>query len=210
MSESRVYRSPYRERQAQQTRLAILGAARQLFAEQGYAATPVTQIAKVAGVSVPTLYASVGTKAELARQLVEFVNDEGGVAENDARQRQATTGAELLRLNMHLVRELNERCGDIMRAVRSAAHTEPELAPVIAAGDAYHHDGEFAIARRLSEMGALREGLSVDRAGAILTTLASSQTIDQLVIREGWSYDEVEAWLVESLGTLLLDRRRRR
>ncbi|MDN5794753.1 MAG: TetR/AcrR family transcriptional regulator [Intrasporangium sp.] len=207
MKESRGYRSPHRERQAQQTRRAILEAARKLFAEQGYAATPVTQIARHAGVSVPTLYASVGTKAELARRLVEFVNDEGGVAQNDARQRQATSAPELLRLNMHLVRELNERCGDIMRAVRSAAHTEPELAPVAAAGDAYHRDGEHEIARRLLEMKALRAGLSVEQAGAILSTLASSETIDQLVLREGWSYDEVEDWLVDSLSQLLLGRR---
>lgn len=204
MAVSRPYRSPHRERQAEQTRLAILRAARSLFATRGYAATPLAEIAAQAGVSVPTLYASVGTKAELARALVEFVNTEGGVEENDAKQRLAKSGRELIRLNMHLVRELNERCGDIMRAVRSAAHTEPDLVPVVAAGDGYHREGEFAIARRLQELGALRAGWTVERAGAVLTTLASSETIDQLVLREGWSYDEVEQWLVESITRLLL------
>jgi AcrR family transcriptional regulator len=204
MGTSRAYRSPRREQQAEETRRAILSAARRLFAEDGYAATPLTQIAAEAGVSVPTLYASVGSKAELARTLVEFVNAEGGVAENDARQRQATTAAELVRLNMHLVRELNERCGDIMRAMRSAAHSEPEVAVVAAAGDTYHREGEHAIAARLHEMGALREGLTVERAGATLTVIASSQTIDHLVLQEGWSYDEVEAWLVDTVTRLLL------
>jgi hypothetical protein len=155
-------------------------------------------------VSVPTLYASVGTKAELARALVEFVNTEGGVDENDAKQRLARDGRELVRLNMRLVRELNERCGDIMRAVRSAAHTEPDLVPVVAAGDTYHREGELAIARRLDEMGELRRGWSVERAAGVLATLASSQTIDQFVLAEGWSYDEVEQWLVESITRLLL------
>ncbi|MDN5789267.1 MAG: TetR/AcrR family transcriptional regulator [Micrococcales bacterium] len=204
MVSSRVYRSAHRQRQAEQTRQTILSAARRLFADPGYAATSVSDIAAEAGVSVPTLYASVGTKPELVRSLVEFVNAEGGVEENDARQRRATTGPELLRLNMHLVRELNERCGDIMRALRSAAHTVPDLAPVVAAGDAYHREGEFAIARRLHEMGALRAGVTIERAGAIITTLASSETIEQLVVREGWSYDEVESWLVSTLTTLLL------
>jgi hypothetical protein len=35
MAASRPYRSPHRERQAEQTRLAILGAARRLFADKG-------------------------------------------------------------------------------------------------------------------------------------------------------------------------------
>lgn len=204
MATSRPYRSPRREQQAEETRRAILSAARRLFAEQGYAGTPLTRIAAEAGVSVPTLYASVGSKAELARALVEFVNAEGGVAENDARQRQATSAEELVRLNMHLVRDLNERCGDIMRAMRSAAHSEPELAPVVAAGDAYHRDGEHAIARRLHEMGALRDDLTPEHAGATLTVVASSQTIDHLVLQEDWSYDEVEAWLIDTVTRLLL------
>lgn len=143
--------------------------------------------------------------AQLARALVEFVNEEGGVLENDAWQRQATTPEELLRRNMHLVRELNEKCGDIMRAARSAAHSEPDLVPVVEAGDGYHRDGEYAIAAALAQMGGLREGISVARAGAILTVLASSGSIDQLVLEHGWSYDEVESWLVQTLTALLLD-----
>jgi len=207
MASSRPYRSEHRQRQAEQTRRSILGAARALFTDRGYAATSVADIAAEAGVSVPTVYASVGTKAQVARAMVEFVNEEGGVLENDRWQREATTPEELLRRNMHLVRELNERCGDIMRSVRSAAHSEPELVPVLAAGDGYHREGEYAIAAALAKMGGLREGMSIERAGAIMTVLASSQSIDQLVIEHGWSYDDVEKWLVQTLSEVLLDRR---
>lgn len=205
MTPSRAYRSEHRQRQAEETRRRILASARRLFTEKGYAATSVADLAAEAGVSVPTVYASVGNKRELARSLVEFVNAEGGVYDNDARQRRATTPTELVRLNMHLVRELNEKCGDIMRAVRSAAHNEPDLVPVVQAGDGYHRDGEYAMAARLAEMGALRAGMDVERAGAIVTVLASSATIDQLVLEHGWSYDAVETWLVDTLCDLLLD-----
>ena len=67
----RRYRSSLREEQAQRTRLAILGAARQVFAEHGYAATTIAQIAASAGVAVDTVYASVGTKPVLMRLLIE-------------------------------------------------------------------------------------------------------------------------------------------
>ncbi len=204
MVPSRPYRSEHRRRQAEQTRGAILRSARAQFATRGYAATSVGDIAAEAGVSVPTLYASVGTKAQLARSLVEFVNAEGGVYENDQWQRQAETADELIRRNMHLVRELNEKCGDIIRALRSAAHSEPELAPVVQAGDDYHREGEYAIAARLADMNSLRDGLTPERAGAVLTVLTSSQSIDQFVREHGWSYQEVEEWLVRTLSDLLL------
>ncbi len=74
MAEARPYRSPRRKRQAEQTRDAILATARRLFSERGFAATPISDIAAAAGVSVPTVYASVGSKAELAVCLVAFIN----------------------------------------------------------------------------------------------------------------------------------------
>jgi AcrR family transcriptional regulator len=67
----RRYRSSLREEQARRTRQAILSAARQVFAERGYAATTIAQIAATAGVAVDTVYASVGTKPVLMRLLIE-------------------------------------------------------------------------------------------------------------------------------------------
>ena len=61
----RPYRSPARRAGAQATRDAVLQAARTLFTTAGYAATTVTAIAQAAGVSVDTVYASVGRKPQL-------------------------------------------------------------------------------------------------------------------------------------------------
>lgn len=60
-----------RERQKQQRRDAIHRAAASLFARQGYAATTVEQIAAAAGVSVPTFYAHVPSKADLVVAIYE-------------------------------------------------------------------------------------------------------------------------------------------
>ena len=43
--------------------------------------------------------------------------------------------------------------------------------------------------------------------GAIITVLASSQSIDQLVLEHGWSHQEVEDWLADTLRVLLLTDR---
>ena len=54
-----------REQQKQARRDAIFRAAARLFADQGYAATTVEDVAAAAAVSVPTLYAYVSSKAGL-------------------------------------------------------------------------------------------------------------------------------------------------
>src|ERR1700684_2370032 len=67
----RRYDTTRRREAAARTRAAILGAARQLFSERGYAATPMTAIAERAGVALDTVYAAVGRKPDLARLLIE-------------------------------------------------------------------------------------------------------------------------------------------
>src|SRR5882757_1209870 len=70
-----------RERQAAETRREIVAAGRRLFARQGYAKTSVVQIAHDAGVSVQTIYDSVGSKAAIVRMLNDLIDVEGGVPE---------------------------------------------------------------------------------------------------------------------------------
>src|SRR5689334_10403689 len=61
----RPYRSAVRAEQAAGTRRAVLLAARELFTTAGYAGTSVADVARRAGVSVDTVYSSVGRKPEL-------------------------------------------------------------------------------------------------------------------------------------------------
>src|SRR5688500_6896750 len=70
-TERRRYDSLRRETQAQQTRAGIADAARRLFLARGWAATTVRDVAREAGVSVPTVYAAYGNKAGLTRALAD-------------------------------------------------------------------------------------------------------------------------------------------
>ena len=78
----RTYRSPLRDRQRAETRAAVIDAARDPFVEQGYAATSIAEIARTAGVSPETVYATFGTKRELLRAVVDAAAT--GVAEGGA------------------------------------------------------------------------------------------------------------------------------
>src|SRR6185503_15617068 len=67
----RRYHSPRRAEQAVATRRAVLEAARELFIADGYAATTVAGVARRARVAVDTVYATVGRKPELLREVLE-------------------------------------------------------------------------------------------------------------------------------------------
>jgi AcrR family transcriptional regulator len=205
VSESRPYESPRRQKQAAETRRAILVAARQLFADQGYAATSLADVARRADVSVPTLYASVGSKAQIGLALVPFVNEEVDMPALDAAQEAASTGPELIRAIAHLVRQLNERAGDLIRTSTSMALVEPDLAAVLNAGRSYHREGQRVNIQRLIRLGALRRDLDPAVAAAILSTMTAYEVFALYVEQEGWTFDQVEAWLVDSLGRLLLE-----
>ena len=62
---------PRREEYADQTRAAVVAAARRLFAENGFFQTKVEEIAKLSRVSPATVYAQCGGKQGLLRSLMD-------------------------------------------------------------------------------------------------------------------------------------------
>src|SRR5438105_2439049 len=73
----RVTRRTQAERTAT-TRAALLAAARELFAENGFVATNREQIAERAGVTRGALYHHFGSKEQLFREVVETLESEIG------------------------------------------------------------------------------------------------------------------------------------
>ena len=125
-----------RQRQAAATRGAIVAAARRLFAQHGYVDTPVAQIAEEAGVAVQTVYKSMGTKRAILMVLVEAIDEEAEVPALGAGIAAATDPTEIVRAGVKLTRQMNERCGDIIRALASAAPVDADAAAALAEGDA--------------------------------------------------------------------------
>src|SRR6204780_5686460 len=62
---------PLHEEYADQTRAAVIAAARRLFGENGFFQTKVDQIAKLSRVSPATVYAQCGGKQGLLRSLMD-------------------------------------------------------------------------------------------------------------------------------------------
>ena len=194
-----------REVAAADTRREILRAARRLFAEHGYAGTSLQQIAEESGVAVQTIYSSVGSKAALVLALNDLIDEEAGVAQLGAGVLGETDPATMIAKGIHLTRQLNERCGDLIQVLLSAAPAEPDVAAVVADGMRRHELGGSAIAQRLEALGALRSGTTPVRAAAAFSMMTSPASWLQLTQRAGWTFDESEAWLTASLAQLLLE-----
>src|SRR5690242_10263562 len=80
-SSKRAYDSPLRKAKAEATREGLLDAAETLLSRRGYSGTTLEAIALKAGVATPTVYATFGSKAEIALQLVRRVKGAIGLAE---------------------------------------------------------------------------------------------------------------------------------
>lgn len=183
-----------REQQAQQTRDEILGAARRLFAERGYARTSVRDIAAAAGVSAQTVYDSVGSKQALVARLNDLIDAEAGVGALAGAAFAAGDPASLTAVGARITRTIVERCGDILTALVTGAASEPALAEVLAEGHRRHVAGAVATAERLGVHGVDPEAIAAATDFRLAMLLRDTY---------GWDLDRVEAWMVAAVRAVV-------
>ena len=200
----RTYRSGVRQAQASETRSRIVEAARRLFVRDGFSATTVDAIAREAGVAVPTVYATFGSKAgiliALLNRLEAGAQMESTIAELRASRSPAEQAALVARFNRMLYGGGQEV---IMLAVASAG-SDPEVGAWAEEGDRRRREGQAPLVAAWAAAGKLRAGLDAQRAADILWTLSAPEVYRLLVVRSGWSPDAYEAWLADALARELL------
>ena len=131
---TRRYDSTRRREQAAATRREILEAAQRLFERDGYVATTMAAIAAEAGVALKTVYLAFETKSGLLRALwhLRLRGDEADVPIAE-RQWYRDVIAEpdperQLRLDARNARLVKLRAAKLMRVMRDAAGTDPDIA----------------------------------------------------------------------------------
>src|ERR1051326_94764 len=113
--------------QAEQTRHDIIAAARRLFAADGYQATTMKAIGEGAGVSVQTVYDSVGSKASLLLALNDELDRVARVRDLAGALGAAESSSEVIAVQARITRAILDNAIDIVRVVTIAAANEPEL-----------------------------------------------------------------------------------
>ena len=189
---------------AQATQRAILDAAHDLFVRKGYFGTKVEEIARAARVAPATVYAVGGGKHGILRTLIESGTETEDVVEVLARIEAIEEPRELVRFLVHATRVMFERWSDLMRQVAAAAPQEPTVRECQRIAHESMRGGFAHTAGRLADMGALREGVDVERAVDLLWLHLCNAAYFIRTDDLGWSLDESETWLDEVLPRALL------
>lgn len=199
-----------REVAAQQTRREILDAAQHLFLRDGYVGTTVEAIAAEAGVAVQTIYNTFGSKGAVLSRLLDVTivgDDEGGSVLDRARARMDMDTVEPIALVKDFARtaaQIVARISDLWPVVESGAAVDPEIAALVARIEAERLHGHTFLAKVIKARGALRPGLSVPGAAAVIWSIAGARSHRFLVVGQGWSQERYRRWLEDALATALL------
>jgi AcrR family transcriptional regulator len=203
VSTPRPYRSRLRAEQAEQTRLRIRQAARELFERQGFADTTIAQIAEAADVAVPTVYAAYRSKGGVVGAMLEDLEETADQAGWEQRIRAETDPTRQLHLFVTWVRTLFESGAPVVRAAM-AARSDPDVAAMMAQGDEKRLGGTTALAAHWKECGALRPGLEALEAAQTLWLMTSAEQFLLATDELGWSPADYERWLASAAHQLIL------
>jgi AcrR family transcriptional regulator len=204
----RRYDATRRRQAADRTRAAILDAARQLFAERGYSATPMTAIAGRAGVALDTVYAAVGRKPELARLLIETAitgTDQAIPAEQRdyVRAIQAARDAETkIAVYAAAMTAIAPRMALVLSIIQQAAPTEPELAALWTEIAERRAGNMRLFVANLAAVATLR--VDADQAADIVWATNATELYQLLVGQRGWTPQRYERFLADTWQRLLL------
>ncbi|MGY2037775.1 TetR/AcrR family transcriptional regulator [Nocardia gipuzkoensis] len=199
----RRYDSLRRQTQAKRTRTDIAEAAGRLFVTRGWAGTTIADVARAAGVSVPTVYAAYGSKKGLVWSLVDAADVSGDMPRMLAELEACPTPAQQLAAMAGYDRRLFERAGDLIALVRESGRTEPELATL------YAQAREVADRTRVEVFsswpdGTLRPGLDISTATDVYAALCNIDVYATFITERAWSPGAVERWWSEALARELL------
>jgi len=208
--DTRRYHSPRRAEQAALTRRAVVAAARDLFVEQGYAATTVAEIARAARVAVDTVYATVGRKPALLREVLETAISGVDVAvpaderEYVARVRAATTARGKITAYVAGLVEVQRRLAPVFLALRDAAGADTDSAALWKEISDRRAQNMRRFAGDLRTTGELRADLTDDDVADIVWSMNGTEYWVLLVGERGWSPERFATYLIDAWSRLLL------
>ncbi|MGW6224445.1 TetR/AcrR family transcriptional regulator [Streptomyces olivaceus] len=189
-----------RARLAASTHEAIVDAAGRLFAERGYFATTVQEIAALADVSPATVYAVAGGKQGMITSLAKRWSDSPVLGESLRRLPTLTDPYQVVSYVAQASRQVREEHGDTMRPLLATAPSHPRIARELNASTERYRGTLDKVAQHL-------EGLGVPggrrHIGDVLWFFFGYSGYFTLLDDNGWDYDRAQEWLLAQCGQCL-------
>jgi AcrR family transcriptional regulator len=200
----RPLKSTRREEYAEETRRAIIDAARKLFAQRGYFGTRVSDIAAEARVAPATVYAVTGGKASLLNALITMWTGDPVVEATLMHIGKSTDPEEIIREVALASRSMREAYVDVIRVMLDTAPHDDAVAEQERTATAIYRAAITSIAKRLVQLGDLRTGMSVVDVADLLWFYFGYSSYFTLHDDSGWSYERAEQWLASQATTAVL------
>ncbi|WP_086667380.1 TetR/AcrR family transcriptional regulator [Lentzea kentuckyensis] len=204
----REYRSRVREEGARRTRQAVVAAAAELFVARGYASTSLTDVAKAAGVSRPTVFAAFGSKPALLSEVLDeaLAGDDEPVPVRDRPWFRpvwdARTPAAVLDAYADVCVLIGGRAAELFEAVRQAADDAPEAAELWATLLRNRRAGAVMVVEHASGLGPLAHDL--DTAIDVVWIYNDPAHYASLVGARDWPVAKFRDWLAHSMKRAVL------
>lgn len=195
----------------EETKRLLLAAAAQEFTDRGYVGATVTRIAERAGVTVQTLYLAWGSKRALLRAYMEQALagtsglppadplSDAVVAQMPPSNKPRTVIADLAALH----RRIGERAALGWQLYRDAAAADSDVAADWVDNQRLRRVTYGRLIARLP-LEALRPGLTHESAADTAWALASPECWDLLIRRSGYTPEDYQAWVEDTLAAALL------
>jgi len=203
----RTYRSPLREEAARRTREAVLEAAAQVFAEEGYAGATIEQVAARACVSRPTVF-GVGSKAQLFALARQRAATGGRLTDNDEgfqRLLAIPDARRLLEEFAAFTAAISQRLGPLQLVLEQAAGTDPELAQLLESSQQELLECARGIVAAAAATGSLRRDIPRAAAADMLWVQIQPTNYRRLVDERGWSHHAFVRWHAAAMIAALLE-----
>jgi AcrR family transcriptional regulator len=199
-----------RAEQARATRRRILAAAAEQFVARGYAATPLEQVAEQAGVAVQTVYFHFGNKPTLLKHVLDVaaVGDDEPVPLLERpwlkQIQQETEPRRIIQLWLANSRQILHRVAPLMRVMRAATGTDPDLAAQWETNQQQTRTAYALLAQLLAGRHALKPGMDIDQARDIAFTITNVESYLQFTDVCGWTPDQWQERTAAILTACLL------
>ena len=195
MADSVKPRSTYRQAQAAATRERIAEAARRLFGVAGYGSTSIEAIAADAGVAVRTVYSAFGTKREILSLICEQWLERARARERAGEVLAEPDPARRLRGAANWLCGLYSAGFDVVIIFEAATDESAETRELL----------RSKLAGRNQAMDAMIASLDghlhapVRQVQAVYRALAAPGVYRELVEESGWTPEEFERWVGDTL-----------
>jgi len=193
-----------REQYALTTKRAIVDAARSLFAERGYFATTVDDIAAEAEVAPATVYSSTGGKQGLLSEMIRLWQSDPLIKSTMDELQASSDPNVIIEQLSSATRQIREAWADVIAILLTTAPHDAGVAAQLNIPTENYRAAIGEIAQRLAKLGALRDGVDVTQASDILWFYFGYSALSTLRDEIGWTYERAELWLANQAKRDLL------